>query len=107
MSNGEVEIAGRKIGLHHKPFVIAEMSGNHNQSLDRALEIVEAAARCGVDALKIQTYTAETMTLDVDEGEFFISDPGSLWKGKSLFPLYHEAYTPCCRHKPIFDSSLQ
>jgi pseudaminic acid synthase len=97
-----IRIGDRKIGLGYKPFVIAEMSGNHNQSLDRALEIVDAAARAGAHALKIQTYTAETMTLDVDHGEFFISDPGSLWKGKSLFVLYQEACTPWEWHKPIF-----
>ncbi len=97
-----IRIGDRKIGLGHKPFVIAEMSGNHNQSLDRALEIVDAAAKAGAHALKIQTYTAETMTLDVDHGEFFISDPGSLWKGKSLFALYQEACTPWEWHKPIF-----
>ncbi len=97
-----IRIGDRKIGLEHKPFVVAEMSGNHNQSLDRALEIVEAAARAGAHALKIQTYTAEIMTLDVDHGEFFISDPNSPWKGKSLFTLYQEACTPWEWHKPIF-----
>jgi N-acetylneuraminate synthase len=82
--------------------VIAEMSGNHNQSLERALEIVEAAAATGVQALKIQTYTPDTMTLDIDEGEFFISDDKSLWKGSSLYKLYGEAYTPWEWHEPIF-----
>ena len=85
------------------PFIIAEMSGNHNQSLNRAIEIVEAAAKTGVHALKIQTYTADTMTLDLDEGEFFISDSNSLWQGVSLYKLYQEAYTPWEWHKPIFD----
>lgn len=98
----EFTIAGRKIGGKHPPFVIAEMSGNHNQSLDRALQIVEAAARTGADALKLQTYTAETMTLDLKEGEFFIEDPKSLWKGRSLFELYQEAYTPWEWHPAIF-----
>lgn len=98
-----VNIAGRAIGLGQTPFVIAEMSGNHNQSLERALAIVEAAATAGAHALKIQTYTADTMTLDLDKGEFFISDPGSLWQGKSLYKLYQEAYTPWEWHKPIFD----
>ncbi|HYD79823.1 MAG TPA: pseudaminic acid synthase [Paucimonas sp.] len=96
-------IAGRAIGTDHPPFVIAEMSGNHNQSLERALAIVEAAAKAGAHALKIQTYTADTMTLDLDEGEFFISNPDSLWQGKSLYKLYQEAYTPWEWHKPIFD----
>ena len=86
-----------------KPFIIAEMSGNHNHSLKRALEIVDAAADAGVDALKIQTYTADTITIDKSDGEFFIADPKSLWKGKSLYSLYQKAYTPWEWHKPIFD----
>ncbi|MCA2585398.1 MAG: pseudaminic acid synthase [Pseudanabaena sp. M57BS1SP1A06MG] len=98
-----IEIQGRKIGKEYPPFVIAEMSGNHNQSLERALEIVEAAARSGAHGLKIQTYTADTMTLDISEGEFFINDPNSLWKGNSLYNLYQQAYTPWEWHKPIFD----
>ncbi|MBZ0104041.1 MAG: pseudaminic acid synthase [Sulfuricella denitrificans] len=99
----EFDIAGRKIGFGHQPFIIAEMSGNHNQSLERALAIVDAAAKTGAHALKIQTYTADTMTLDLSEGEFFISDSGSLWQGKSLYKLYQEAYTPWEWHQPIFD----
>ena len=98
-----IKIADRVIGANQPPFVIAEMSGNHNQSLERALKIVEAAAETGAHALKIQTYTADTMTLDMDENEFFISDPDSLWKGTSLYKLYQEAYTPWEWHKPIFD----
>lgn len=97
------QLGGRTIGLGHAPFVIAEMSGNHNQSLDRALEIVDAAAKAGAHGLKIQTYTPETMTLDLDEREFHISDPKSLWAGTSLYKLYGEAYTPWGWHKPIFD----
>ena len=96
-------IGSRRVGPDAPPFIIAEMSGNHNQSLDRALEIVDAAAKAGAHALKIQTYTADTMTLDIDSGDFFISDPGSLWKGKSLYKLYEEAHTPWEWHKPIFD----
>jgi N-acetylneuraminate synthase len=96
-------IDGRKIGAAHAPFVIAEMSGNHNQSLERALEIVDAAAASGAHALKLQTYTADTMTLDIREREFFIEDPKSLWQGRSLYDLYQEAYTPWEWHKPIFD----
>lgn len=99
----DITIAGISIGTKHKPFIIAEMSGNHNQSLDRALKIVETAAKAGADALKIQTYTADTMTLDINEGEFLINDPNSLWQGKSLYKLYQEAYTPWEWHKPIFD----
>ncbi len=99
----DFQIGQFTVGHNHKPFVIAEMSGNHNQSLDRALEIVEAAAKTGVQALKLQTYTADTITLDVADGEFFISDPNSLWKGSSLHKLYQQAYTPWEWHKPIFD----
>ena len=106
-SQAEITIAGRKIGIGHSPFIIAEMSGNHNQSLERALEIVEAVAKTGAHALKIQTYTPDTMTLDLDEREFHISDPQSLWSGKSLYKLYGEAYTPWEWHKPIFDRARE
>ena len=98
-----MKIASREIGRHAAPFLIAEMSGNHNQSLQRALAIVEAAAAAGAHALKIQTYTADTMTLDVDDGDFRISDPDSPWVGTSLYRLYREAYTPWEWHKPIFE----
>ena len=99
----EIIIGTRKVGPTHAPFVIAEMSGNHNQSLERALTIVEAAAKAGAHALKLQTYTANTMTLDLAKGEFFIDDANSLWKGNSLHKLYQQAYTPWEWHKPIFD----
>lgn len=99
----EIDIGHRKIGVNSPPFVIAEMSGNHNQSLDRALKIVEAAARSGAHALKIQTYTADTMTLNLSNDQFYIDDPHSLWKGKSLYELYLTAYTPWEWHRPIFD----
>lgn len=102
-----MRMGGRGLGAGSVPLVIAEMSGNHNQSLERALEIVDAAANAGAHALKIQTYTAETMTLDISEREFFISDPKSLWKGSSLFELYEKAYTPWEWHKPIFDRARQ
>jgi N-acetylneuraminate synthase len=98
-----ITIENTKIGVASKPFIIAEMSGNHNQSLERALEIVEAAARTGVHAIKLQTYTADTMTLDLKEREFFISDEKSPWKGQSLYDLYKIAHTPWDWHKPIFD----
>lgn len=101
------KIENREIGVCHPPFIIAEMSGNHNQSLERALEIVEAAAKTGAHALKIQTYTPDTMTLDLDEREFHISDPKSLWAGNSLYKLYGEAYTPWEWHKPIFDRARE
>lgn len=103
----EMKIADKFIGKGHAPFVIAEMSGNHNQSLERALEIVEAAAKTGAHALKIQTYTPDTMTLDLDEREFHIGDPNSLWAGNSLYKLYGEAYTPWEWHKPIFDRASE
>ena len=85
------------------PFIIAEMSGNHNQLLERALAIVDAAADAGVDAVKIQTYTADTMTIDIGTGEFFISDKDSLWKGETLYHLYDKAHTPWEWHKAIFE----
>ena len=98
-----ITIENTKIGVASKPFIIAEMSGNHNHSLERALEIVEAAARTGAHAIKLQTYTADTMTLDLKEREFFISDEKSPWKGQSLYDLYKIAHTPWDWHKPIFD----
>ena len=107
MSKNSIQIGRYHLGLSYKPFIIAEMSGNHNQSLERALEIVEAAAKTGAHALKIQTYTPDTMTLDLDEREFHISDPKSLWAGTSLYKLYGEAYTPWEWHKPIFDRAKE
>lgn len=98
-----MKIGNFVVSAGNKPLVIAEMSGNHNQSLERAIEIVDSAAKAGAHALKIQTYTAETMTLDLAEGEFFIKDKDSLWQGTSLFDLYKQAYTPWEWHKPIFD----
>jgi len=100
--NHQFMIFNRLVGNFHPPFVIAEMSGNHNQSLERALEIVEAAAKTGAHALKIQTYTPDTMTLDLDAREFHISDPKSLWTGTSLYKLYGQAFTPWEWHAPIF-----
>lgn len=100
----EVKIANLTIGEKHKPFVIAEMSGNHNQSLSRALEIVDAAAATGVQAIKLQTYTADTITM---ENVFTINDSNSLWKGKDLHTLYKEAYTPWEWHAPIFERAKQ
>ena len=102
-----IRIAERLIGRDQAPFIIVEMSGNHNQSLERALEIVEAAAKTGAHALKIQTYTPDTMTIDLDEREFHISDPNSLWAGASLYKLYGKAYTPWEWHKPIFDRTRE
>ncbi|CAM4389526.1 pseudaminic acid synthase [Paenibacillus alkaliterrae] len=103
----EIIVEGRRIGIKHRPFIIAEMSGNHNQSLERALNIVEAAAKAGAHALKIQTYTADTMTLDIENPEFRIEDKESLWQGNTLYKLYQEAYTPWEWHKPIFDRCIE
>lgn len=98
-----IQIGNKKIGLAYEPFIIAEMSGNHNKSLERALQIVEAAAKSDVHAIKLQTYTPDTMTLDIKGDEFYINDPNSLWKGYNLYKLYQEAHTPLKWHKPIFD----
>jgi N-acetylneuraminate synthase len=99
----QILFAGTERANDPSPFIIAEMSGNHNASLDKALAIVDAAAASGADALKLQTYTPDTMTLDVKEGEFVITNPSSLWAGRDLYNLYKEAHTPWEWHKPIFD----
>ncbi|MBL7884260.1 MAG: N-acetylneuraminate synthase family protein, partial [Bacteroidia bacterium] len=100
----EFKIDNIYIGNNHKPFVIAEMSGNHNQSLERALELVDAAAEAGAHALKLQTYTADTMTL---KGALTINDKNSLWNGQELHDLYKMAYTPWEWHKAIFDRAKE
>ncbi len=102
MIDTSVKIASRLIGLGQPPFVIAEISGNHNGSLSRAMQIVESAAKAGAHAVKLQTYTADTMTLDISTGDFHISDPGSPWSGRSLYDLYRNAATPWEWHQPIF-----
>ncbi|HEX5128043.1 MAG TPA: pseudaminic acid synthase [Rhodocyclaceae bacterium] len=98
-----IRIGHHQVGVDHAPFIIAEMSGNHNGSLDRALEIVDAIAASGAQALKLQTYTADTMTLNLAEREFRIDDAKSLWNGRTLYDLYHEAHTPWDWHAPIFE----
>ena len=83
------------------------MSGNHNQSLTRALKIVEEAARSGADAIKLQTYTADTLTIDKSDGDFYLNNPKSLWHGMSMFELYQKAYTPWEWHREIFEKSKE
>ena len=99
-----MKINNRQIGQNQAPFIIAEMSGNHNQSLDRALAIVDAAAEAGAHAIKLQTYTADTMTM---KGALVIEDENSLWAGQELHDLYKVAYTPWEWHKPIFDRARE
>lgn len=103
MSKDVINIGGYSIGKDSPPFIIAEMSGNHNQSLERALEIVEVAAKTGAHSIKLQTYTADTMTLNLSRDEFFISDKDNLWEGESLYNLYEQAHTPWEWHKPIME----
>ena len=95
-------IGKHTISKKHKPFIVAEMSGNHNRSLDRAIKIVEAAAESGAHMLKLQTYTPDTLTINSKNSDFLISDSKSLWKGKTLYDLYKEAYTPWEWHEKIF-----
>lgn len=99
----KITISDTDIGPKYPPFIIAEMSGNHNQSFDRAIAIVEAASKAKAHAIKLQTYTADTMTLDIAQNEFLINDPRNLWHGKSLYEIYQKAYTPWDWHKKIFD----
>ncbi|MBK6836159.1 MAG: pseudaminic acid synthase [Bacteroidetes bacterium] len=100
----DIKIDNITIGVNHKPFLIAEMSGNHNQSLERALELVDAASNAGAHALKLQTYTADTITM---KGAYTINDANSLWNGKELHDLYKEAYTPWEWHKAIFNRAKE
>lgn len=101
----EIEIAGRKIGTGHEPFVICELSGNHNGSLDRALAMIDAAAATGADAIKLQTYTPDTITLDSDAPDFRITD--GPWAGRTLHDLYAEAHTPYEWHAALFERARQ
>ncbi len=99
----EFKINSNNIGINFPPYIIAEMSGNHNNSLNKAIEIVEAAAKANVHAIKLQTYTPDTMTLDIHEREFLIQNKDSPWYNQSLYNLYKSAYTPWEWHKPIID----
>lgn len=103
MKVNTVEIGKYSVGENQPPFIIAEMSGNHNQSLERALELVEIAAKTGVHAIKLQTYTPDTMTLDLSRDEFFIQDKDNIWEGSTLYDLYKEAHTPWEWHQPIME----
>jgi N-acetylneuraminate synthase len=102
-----MKIGSYTISKNNAPYIIAEMSGNHNQSLDRALELVEAAAKSGAHAIKLQTYTADTITLNHNSEHFIINDPKSLWNGRKLHELYHEAHTPWEWHKPIIEKAKE
>jgi pseudaminic acid synthase len=97
----EVSIGGRMVGEGHSPLIVAEMSGNHNQSFDRAIEIIDKAKAAGADAIKFQTYTPDTMTLDLKRDEFFLKDMDNPWEGKSLYEVYKEAYTPWEWHEDL------
>jgi pseudaminic acid synthase len=103
----DIRIENITIGENHKPFVIAELSGNHNQSLEKALLLIDLAAETGAHAIKLQTYTADTLTIDVSHGEFVITDPKSLWHGRNLYELYQEAHTPWEWHKALFERAKQ
>ncbi|MDQ1538204.1 MAG: hypothetical protein QOE58_2597, partial [Actinomycetota bacterium] len=98
-----ITIGGREVGPDVAPLIIAEMSGNHDGDLDKALAIVRAAAEAGAHAIKLQTYTADTITLDVDAPAFRISSGHELWADRRLYDLYEEAHTPWEWHAPIFD----
>ena len=96
-----ITIAGRRISVNDSPYLIAELSANHNGKLETALKIIEEAAKAGADAVKLQTYRPDTITLDSDADEFKIK--GGLWDGRTLYSLYQEAHMPWEWHKPLFE----
>ena len=97
-----IKVKSKIISSSSKPFIVAEMSGNHNGSLSNAIKIVDLAARCGVDAIKLQTFTPDTITIKSKRKEFFIKDKKNIWKNQTLYNLYKKAYTPWEWHKKIF-----
>jgi pseudaminic acid synthase len=101
----EIKLGDRSIGANFPPFIIAELSGNHNQQLDLAMDMVEAAAKAGAHAIKLQTFTADSMTLDVDNEQFVIHEKNSLWQGSTLHALYQKASTPYEWHQPLFEKA--
>jgi N-acetylneuraminate synthase len=105
MADIETWIGGRPVGRGHRPMIVAELSANHNASLDRALLIVRTAAECGADCIKLQTFRPESLTIDSSRPEFFIDNPGGLWHGRRLWDLYREAHTPWEWHRPIFEAA--
>ena len=107
MNISNIKVGKNRIGVEYPPFIVAEMSGNHNQSLERAIEIVEAAADSGAHAIKLQTYTADTITLDINNSDFTINDENSLWQGRNLHNLYKLAYTPWEWHKPLMKKAIE
>lgn len=101
----EFKLGSHTIGPNHPPFIVAELSGNHNGSIDKALKLIEQAKEAGVHAVKFQTYTPDTITLNIREGAFLVDDPSSLWKGRNLYDLYIEAHTPWEWHEILFEKA--
>ena len=105
MKTKYIEINGRRIGPEYPPYIIAELSANHNGDIDRALKIIEMAKECGADAVKIQTYTQDTLTIDCDKEDFKIK--GGLWNNRTLYDLYTEAHMPWEWHEPLFEKAKE